>query len=227
MYRINMQASEFSEKELAEISKYFGVSLEELDPEIFKTLRNQLRAKYHPDKFEKYEDDTVREMAHERFREIERLSEKIKQYMEKSGKSKPGQKIEVSDPFLHPEAVYGFEAMQIDIRTADKDMKYHLFGTQYRWLEMGEKFKIPGTNAYVIVQADHRGRTIGYIETVRIYLTFGVHDPIETIVDWLYYKISGRASSLIIEGNVVNIDRNEMMLYIRRKSFLQIGLKAS
>jgi hypothetical protein len=113
--------------------------------------------------------------------------------------------------------------MQIDIRTADKDMKYHLFGAQYRWLEMGEKFKIPDTNAYVIVQADHRGRTIGYIETVRIFLTFGVHDSIETIVDWLYYKIAGRASSLIIEGNVVNIDRNEMMLYIKRKSFLQIG----
>lgn len=218
-----MAASEFTEKELAEIGKYFGVKLNELDEENFKALRNQLRSKYHPDKFEKYEDETVREMASERFREIERLSEKIKDYLEKGNKRPFPGDTNPESAFLHPNATYGFEAMQIDIRTSDKDMKYHLFGTQYRWLEMGEKYKIPGTNAFLIIEANHRGRTIGYTETVRIYLTFGRNDSIETIVDWLHEKITGRASSLIIEGNVIPIERKEMMLYIRRKSFLQIG----
>lgn len=217
-----MNPSEFTEKELAEISKYFGVNLKDLDSENFKTLRNQLRSKYHPDKFEKYEDDTVREMAKERFQEIERLSEKIKDYLERGGKFPENTVRDSKEQFLHPRATYGFEAMQIDIRTGDKDMKYHLFGTQYRWLEMGEKFKIPGTNAYVIIEADHRGRSIGYTETVRIFLTFGAHDSIETIIDWLYYKIIGRASSLIIEGNVIPIDKAEMSIFIRRTSFLQI-----
>jgi hypothetical protein len=47
------EAAEFTEKELAEISRYFGVNLKDLDPETFKIMRNHLRAKYHPDKFEK------------------------------------------------------------------------------------------------------------------------------------------------------------------------------
>jgi hypothetical protein len=42
----------------------------------------------------KYEDDTVREMANERFREIERLSKKIKEYFERGGKTPAGNFID-------------------------------------------------------------------------------------------------------------------------------------
>jgi hypothetical protein len=222
-----MDTPPFTPEELESIEKYFGSDLNELDMERFKTIRNQLRAKYHPDKFEKYEDETVKEMAKERFQEIESLSEKLKSFLESGGSISSPKFNADTDSFLHPNAQYGYEAMQIDIRTPDKDMKYHLFGTQYAWLERGEKFKIPGTNAFLITESSYRGRAMGYTETVRLYLTFGRSDSLATIVDWLFFKIVDRASSLIIEGNVISIDRNEMMQYIRRKSFLEIGTSST
>jgi hypothetical protein len=217
-----MSTTLFTPAELEAIEKYFGARWSDLDLENFKAIRNKLRAKYHPDKFEKFDDETVKEMAKERFQEIERLCEKMMNVLENNDLAGLSQSTS-SDSFLHPEAKYGYEGMQIDIRTGDKDMKYHLFGTQYRWIEMGEKFKIPGTNAFVIAEANYTGRAVGYIETVRIYLSFGRSDSLDVIIDWLYFKIAGRALSLVIEGNVVKIDRSEMLLYIRRKSFLEIG----
>lgn len=56
-----------------------------------------------------------------------------------------------------------------------------------------------------------------------MYLTFGIDDAVQDIIDWLYTKIAGRADSLLIEGQLVNVDRQEMSRYIRKKTFLQIA----
>ena len=56
-----------SPSEREEIRKYFGKPVEELSRDEFIQLHRQLRSRYHPDNFEKFADETVREMATERF----------------------------------------------------------------------------------------------------------------------------------------------------------------
>ncbi len=60
-------ASAFNNEEKKLIEKYFGVVLDDLTPEVFKKERKQLMAKYHPDKFQHFDDETVMEMATERY----------------------------------------------------------------------------------------------------------------------------------------------------------------
>ena len=55
-----------SSEELQEAEKYFG-PFSDLDLENFKKIRKELQVKYHPDQFEKFEDETVKELATERF----------------------------------------------------------------------------------------------------------------------------------------------------------------
>ena len=113
--------------------------------------------------------------------------------------------------------------MKLEVVTADKDLKYHLFGTAYRWLAWGDKFKLPGTQAYIIIDEDHRGVRIGYRETIRMYLTFGPDDDLEKIIDWLYGKLAGRATSLLVEGTSIPVDRDLLARHIRRTAFREIG----
>ena len=102
-----MSLEKFTRLELENIQKYFGKSLSELNIETSRKIRTQLRAKYHPDKFEKYADETVKEMMHEHFRELEALFKKMEQYFETNDTRKPGNEtIYVEQPFLHPNAQY-------------------------------------------------------------------------------------------------------------------------
>jgi len=214
-----MSQSSITQSDRESIQKYWGKSLEKLNPEDFRKVHKQLRAKYHPDNFEKFEDETIREMATDRFQLIESLAKKLEAYFD--GKIRP-EKLE--EKAFHPQAQFAFEKMKIEVITSDKDLKYHLFGTSYRWLVYGDNFKIPNTKkAYLIIDEDHRGNSIGYRETIRMYVTFGINDAVEDIVDWLYERIKGRATSLLIEGEVIPIDRNELLRKIKKTSFLQIA----
>ncbi len=213
-----MDQSPISTTEKEEIRKYFGKGLEEMDSEEFKQLHKTLRAKFHPDNFEKFEDDTVKEMATERFQAIERLAERMAAFY--NGKTRI---IQAQAGDFGPGAQFAFEKMKIEVITSDKDLKYHLFGTAYRWLLYGDKFKIPGTQAFIIIDEDHRGSSIGYRETIRMYVTFGVNDATEDIVAWLYDRIQGRASSLIIHGEIVKIDPMSMLHAIKKTAILEIG----
>ncbi|MBK8705139.1 MAG: hypothetical protein IPN33_17280 [Saprospiraceae bacterium] len=65
-----MIATAISPQEKEEIQKYFGLPLEDLTPETFRQILRQLRAKFHPDAFEKFEDPTVREVMTENFRPL-------------------------------------------------------------------------------------------------------------------------------------------------------------
>lgn len=201
----------------AAIHKYFGKPLEELAEEEFKAALRQLRTKYHPDNFEKFEDETVREMATDRFQQLERLAEKLRAHYKRNAGFQPEQPAERS------EARYAFDDMKIEINTHDKDLKYHLFGTSYRWLVYGDRFKIPDSGGSIIIDEDHQGHRIGFRESIRLYLTFSPADNTEAIVDWLYERIKGRASSLLIEGQVVPIDRGAILGAVRKVSLLNPG----
>ncbi|MCB0542116.1 MAG: hypothetical protein H6575_08195 [Lewinellaceae bacterium] len=209
----------FSEQELAEFREYFGAAPGEMDGETFKAKLRQLRAKYHPDNFEKFGDDTVRQLATERFQRIERLAEKMEAW--RSGKLPAGDASaqKSTDPVFDPRARFAYDQMKIEIRTGDKDLKYHLFGTFYRWLTMGDRFRIPESKAYLIADEEHAGRSIGYMESIRVYLTFTEEDPTETIAGWLAEKLAGRADTLLIEGERIPIDYDSILLAIKKRSF--------
>jgi hypothetical protein len=216
-----------TKEEIAELKELFGAELPGLAAEEFDRLHKELRQKYHPDKFERYDDEVVREMAKEKFQRIERLAEKMQRHFKGEGLSAPayGSGTEYQKDDLHSkDAIFGFDSMKIEILTRDKDLKYRLFGTYLRWLERGDKFKIPGTEAAITVDQDHRGNRVGFVESVRMYLTFKASDSIADIIDWLYERLHGHAEALIIEGKRLPIDRTAMALHIRQKSFL--GLNA-
>lgn len=213
-----MSSTIWSAQDQEAIQKYYGQALEELRPEEFHRARKQLLAKYHPDNFEKFEDETIREMATERFQAIEQLNQKIELYF--AGKLSLDADKERA---FHPNAQFAFDKLKIELITSDKDLKYHLFGTFYRWLVYGDKFKIPNTKASIIIDEDHQGASIGYRESIRMYLSFDMDDKVENIVDWLFGKIDGRASSLLIHGDIVSINYQAILQAIKKTSFLQIG----
>lgn len=213
-----MSSNIWTEDEKAAIQKYYGLSLDQLRPEDFQKTRKKLLAKYHPDNFEKFEDETIREMATDRFQNIEKLNKKIELHF--AGKLPADSAKERA---FHPDARYAFDKLKIELITSDKDLKYHLFGTFYRWLVYGDKFKIPDTKASIIIDEDHQGSSIGYRESIRLYLTFDTNDSVAKIVDWLFGKIDGRASSLLIHGDVVPIAYDAILRSIKQTTFLQIG----
>ena len=67
----------FTPDEAQKIRELFGLAPEQLSEEAFRKSLRELRARYHPDNFEKFGDDTVRQLATERFQTIERLAVKI------------------------------------------------------------------------------------------------------------------------------------------------------
>lgn len=214
-----MNKDSITHAEREAIKKYWGKSLEDLHIDEFKAIRKQLRAKYHPDNFEKFEDETVREMATERFQQIEILAKKLEAYF--AGKLHPTP-LEITN--FHPEAQFAFDQMKIEVITSDKDLKYHLFGTSYRHLVYGDRYKIPNNReAYLIIDDNHRGMSIGFREAIRMYVTFGIKDSVEDIVDWLYVHIKDRASAILIEGETIPIDRDLLLRKIKKTSYLQIG----
>ncbi len=222
----------FSEQDLHDIRDLFGASPEQLDADAFKTKLRELRARYHPDNFEKFDDAVVRQLATDRFQRIERLAEKLEQYglgKDLPPTAGPSSSAEAAKDltWAHPAAQFAYQAMKIELRTSDKDLKYHLFGTFYRWLTLGERFKIPGAQgAYLIADEGHTGRNIGYVESIRVYLTFEENDPVDTIVGWLYEKIAGRADMLLIEGDIVPIEYAAMLRVVKIRSLKTLAATA-
>ncbi|HKK75698.1 MAG TPA: hypothetical protein VJ953_11545 [Saprospiraceae bacterium] len=214
-----MTNNNISSSEREAIQKYWEKPLADLHPEEFKNTHKRLRAKYHPDNFAKFEDETVLEMAKERFQLIESLARKLNALFKDQ---LPTDKIKHDD--FQSAAQFAFDKMKIEVISREKELKYHLFGKRYRWLVYGDTFKIPNTKgAYLVIDDDHRGRSIGFRETIRMYITFDVADSVEDIVDWLFLKIQNGADSLIIEGESIPVDRNEMIRKIRKTSYLELG----
>jgi len=218
----------FTEQEKQEIRELFGSMPEQLDSELFKKTLRELRAKYHPDNFEKFGDDTVRQLATERFQRIEILAGKIETWL--SGgelMTNEQQTTDHKERIYDPRARFAYREMKIEIRTGDKDLKYHLFGTFYRWLTLGDRFKIPDSKAFLIADEEHLGRQIGFVESIRVYLTFEEDDSVEHIARWLFDKIIGRADALLIESELVPIDYETILTAIKRRSFKMLAAEAA
>jgi hypothetical protein len=217
----------FIPEEQTEIQKLFGTSIDLLEKETFKTKLRELRTKFHPDNFAKFGDDTVLTMATERFQSIERLAAKMEDWYNGkhlvSAPNAPANTPFNAAPMFDPRAQFAIREMKIEIRTSDKDLKYHLFGTFYRWLMVGDKFNIPHTSAWVIADEQHSGHKIGFKETIRFYLTFDEKDQPEAIVNWFFEKIKDRADAILIEGEIVPIDYSAILLEVKRRSFLRIA----
>lgn len=212
-----------TEKDKAAIEKYFGMPIAQLDEAQFKKLLRELRSKYHPDNFEKFGDETVREMATERFQQIEILAKKMEVHF-------AGQSLMASDaaaePFMHQHAVFAANQLKVEIITTDKDLKYNLFGTMYRWLQFGDSFKIPDTGASIIMDENHQGLRIGYQESIRLYLTFEENDSIEKIVEWMYPRIKPGAKTLLIAGERTEIEPFNILYALRKRAFQRVELPA-
>ncbi len=215
-----MERQTISIQDREDIRRLFGTDLERLDQQTFKQKKKELMAKYHPDKFEKFEDETVREMATERFQLIEKLAAKIEAFYQ--GKSVMSADQGKGRAYMHEFAQFAAKKLKIEIITEDKDLKYHIFGSYYKWLAYGETFHIPETKASIIMDEEHQGHRIGFRETIRMYLTFDEDQAIEDIVQWLYGKVLDRASHLIISKEKVAVDPEKMAMAIKKVSFLRI-----
>lgn len=220
----------FTEQEQQEIRELFGAAPDQLDPETFKKTLRELRAKYHPDNFEKFGDNTVLQLATERFQRIERLAEKLDAWW--SGKTQaalpgPSASAQTDPRIFDPRARFAYREMKIEVRTGDKDLKYHLFGTFYRWLTLGDKFKIPESQAFLIADEDHLGRRIGFVESIRVYLTFEEKDSVEHIARWLFDKIEGRADALLIESDLIPIEYEAILFAIKKRSFRMLAAETT
>lgn len=214
----------FTENERNEIHDLFGQYPESLTPDSFKQALRDLRARFHPDNFEKYGDETVRQLATERFQRIERLAARLEAWLQGERlEETPSTRPSNTDPLNDLRARFAFREMKIEVRTGDKDLKYRLFGTFYRWLQLGDKFKVPDTpNAFIVADEGHLGRSIGFTESIRFYLTFGEEDSLETIVRWLYERIQGSAEALIIEGDLVPVEYDRILLAVKQRSFRRL-----
>ena len=203
------------------IQKYFGSSLEELTFTDFQQKHKQLRVKYHPDNFAKFDDETIHEMATERFQLIEELAEKLKAFFEEK------QKVTVAEKESEIVATtvqnrYAYDDLKFEIITRNKDLKYHLFGKFYRRLSWGERYQIPNTGASLIMDNNHVGNAIGFNETIVFYLSFAASESVHDIAEWLYKNIVGQATSLLISKEWTPIDLLAIRRAIERKTILEI-----
>lgn len=208
----------FTQVDREKILDYFGQYPEKLSAEAFEQKHRELRSKYHPDVFAKYSDETIKELAEEKFKEVERLAKQIREYINLDKQAIPSHQ----DGFAS-DARFAGRNIKIEIITQEKDLKYHLFGTHYRWLQKGDKYKIKGTQATIIIDENYSNHSIGFRETVKLYLTFSEKDAVEDIIGWLYTQLAGRASRAIISGTSVKIDYLEMLMALKRKTVLRLG----
>lgn len=217
-----MAKAPFSEEELREIRELFGKDLSEIQEDEFDQLLKQIRKKYHPDQFEQFANEVVKEMAKDKFQRVEALGQKVRLYL--TGQLASLGAGEEQADIYRDEARFAFDDMKIEVVTRDKDLKYRLFGTRYRWLLKGDKFKIPKVeDAYLVVDGDHAGRSIGFNESIRMYLTFGEEADVNAMVEWLYHQIKQGADGLIIAGERIKVDLGQMQERIRRTSFLRLA----
>ncbi|MBE0637015.1 MAG: hypothetical protein IH598_00670 [Bacteroidales bacterium] len=213
-----MNSLHFSNSERDKVKEYFGKLPEELLDHEFEQRLRELRATWHPDKFEKFGDETVRLLATDKYKEIELLADKIRTHLK--SKKDP---ISTSVPVNNANEKYAYNRLKIEIITREKDLKYYLFGTHYRWLERGDSYRIKGTDASIVIDANYANRSIGFTESIKMYLTFTENDSLEIIMMWLFSKILGYATQVLIEGKAVQVDYPDLMAAVKAKTLLRLN----
>jgi hypothetical protein len=213
-------------KDREDIQKYFEANLEDLRPEDYKKILKQLRAKYHPDNFEKFEDETIREMATERFQRIEALASMIDAHFNGNTPAPKAASVPNDSAIFSDLAIFAANKLKVELITSDKDLKYHLFGTRYRWLTYGDRYQIPNTTGTLVIDGNHQGSRIGFNETIRMYLAFDEQASVDAIAQWLFSSLEGQQVKLIIEGNVTEVSSLAIQQAIRKASFLRLEMPA-
>lgn len=197
------------------IQKYYQKPLEELGLEEFRAIRKDIRKKYHPDNFSKFDDETVIELAKERFQQLEALGQKIEAHLTIQGE------IEQADAEL-PDVGYRAEGIKIDIMTTDPKLKFQLFRSRY--IDRGDRVVIGSTKARLIALDNYSPRiSAGFRDNIKVKLAFGPDDSIQEIVEWIFRHISGRTSSFVIENKVVQITPYEIQQAIKHEARLELG----
>jgi len=204
------------------IQKYFGTDLENLNFTDFQHKHKQLRVKYHPDNFAKFEDETIHEMATERIQLIEQLAEKLKAFFEEKQQVIIAEKESEEEQTVVKKSQYAYDDLKFEIVTRNKDLKYHLFGKFYRRLSWGDRYQIPNTQASLIIDNNHVGNSIGFNETITFYLSFAASESVQDIAAWLYKNIAGQATSLLISKEWTPIELHAIKKAIERKTILKI-----
>jgi hypothetical protein len=208
--------SRITDQERERIQKYFGKELAEINADNFKGLKKEAQRKYHPDNFAHFDDETVLEMAKDRFQEIERLSQKLEAYLNGNASAAPM----VADPAADPNVAYRSDGMDLEIMTSDADLKFRLFRSRY--IRRGDEVRIRGTKAKLISLADYGNRSAGFRENIKLRLAFGPENDLSQIVAWLFRHISGVTSNFVIEGKVVPIEPYEILKAVRREAVKEL-----
>lgn len=205
-----------SPEDLSLIRKFFGEDLDGLDLEAFRARLKAARKKYHPDNFTHLGDETILEMAKDRFQQIEALAGRVEAHFA-AQVDRDAALAEAA-----PRVVYASDGLKIDIMTRDKALKYHLFGTSL--IFRGDQRTLPGTGARLIALEDYSPRiTSGFRDNIKVHLAFGPETPLEAVVEWLYQHISGRTSTFVIEGKVVPVAPGPILAAIRQESRRELG----
>ncbi|MCI4667177.1 MAG: hypothetical protein MRZ79_03385 [Bacteroidia bacterium] len=208
-----------SEEDKSLIIKYFGKALKELDSESFQEALKEAKKTYHPDKFSKYDDELILEMAKERFQQIQQLEVKVSNYLKV--KENMGEDTLVAEDDS-PEKGYYTDGIMIDIMTTDKHLKYRLFNSPI--IDRGDKAIIKGTNARLVALEDYSPRvSAGFRDNIKIKLIFGLEDSVYEIANWIFKHISGKTSSFVIENKLVKITPGEILNAIRGEARLELG----
>jgi len=205
-----------TDKDRERILKYFGKDLTELKEEEFKTLQKEARRKYHPDQFAHFEDETVLEMAKERFQEIERLGKQVEAFLAGQA-SAAGTSGETEGPEAY---AYRSDGMRIDIMTRDANLKFMLFRSRY--IERGDEVKIKGSGAKLVSLEDYYNRSAGFRENIKVHLAFGPDADLVKVTEWLFRHISGNTTSFVIEGKVVKVAPHEILSAIRKEAIKEL-----
>ncbi|MEO1448675.1 MAG: hypothetical protein AAFV07_04060 [Bacteroidota bacterium] len=199
------------------IQKFFGAELKALNMESFKAALRSARKKFHPDNFAKFEDETVMEMAKERFQTMEVLAAKVEAHLQHQAAFGDQE----AEPAEGPNTGYTTEGIKLDIMTMDKQLKFVLFKSPV--IYRGDYRKIPGTRARIISMEDYQPRmAAGFRDNVKIELRFGVEDPIQEIVHWLWRHISEKTSKFVIEGKSVSVNLDSIRKAIKQEARLEL-----
>lgn len=204
-------------QDLDKIRKWLGSDLEQLTEESFAVALKATRKKFHPDNFAHLEDDSVMEMAKDRFQELETLADKVKKHLARNGSSPEGGESD-SDTGHR----YASDGMAIEIMTSDKTLKFQLFNSTM--IYEGDKIGIKGTRAKLISRDDYLPRiSTGFRDNIKLFLAFGPEDPLQVVVEWLFRHINGRTSNFVIEGKVVPVEPLAILRAIQKEARLELG----
>lgn len=97
--------------------------------------------------------------------------------------------------------------MQIEIETEDRRLGFDLMGTSK--LNAGMKVDIPG-DAILSFDSIMGRKAFGFPETLEFIMTFTTGVSASLVASWLYDKIKGRASRIIINRKEIQMNKGEI-----------------